>query len=147
MKLSTAILIALMPPTLFAEPVMLVTPAETKASMDAGEPPTSRATPQPGAPRIELVSPDVNKPVNVPTRIEVKFSGNPPGEPKPETFKALYGTFKIDITQRLLNVAKVTKDGVNVTDASLPSGKHDLLLLLTDSLGRETQQKISFSVP
>ena len=130
-----------------AQPLMLVTEAEVKASMEVGGLPTPRSMPTPGAPRIELVSPDIKKPVNVPTKIEVKFSGSAPAEPKPETFKALYGAFKIDITQRLLGVAKVTKDGISVAEAALPSGKHQLILLLTDSLGRETQQMVSFSVP
>lgn len=130
-----------------AQPLMLVTEAEVKASMEAGELPTTRSLPAPGAPRIELVSPDIKKAVTVPTKIEMKFSGNAPAEPKPETFKALYGAFKIDITQRLLGVAKVTKDGINVSDATLPSGKHQLVLMLTDTLGRETQQLVSFVVP
>jgi len=130
----------------YAQPVMLVTEEEVKASMEAGGLPTARSMPTPGAPRIELVSPDIKKAVTMPTKIEVKFSGNAPAEPKPETFKALYGAFKIDITQRLLGVAKVTKDGINVSDATLPSGKHQLLLMLTDTLGRETQQVVSFTV-
>jgi hypothetical protein len=130
----------------YAQPVMLVTEAEVKASMEAGGLPTARSMPAPGAPRIELVSPDIKKAVTMPTKIEVKFSGNAPAEPKPETFKALYGAFKIDITQRLLGVAKVTKDGINVSDATLPSGKHQLVLMLTDTLGRETQQVVSFTV-
>ena len=130
-----------------AQPLMLVTEAEVKASMEAGGLPTARSMPTPGAPRIELVSPDIKKAVTMPTKIEVKFSGSAPAEPKPETFKALYGAFKIDITQRLLGVAKVTKDGINVSDATLPSGKHQLLLMLTDTLGRETQQLVSFVVP
>ena len=130
-----------------AQLVMLVSNEEVQASMDVGGLPTHRSSPQPGAPRIELVLPDIKKPVNVPTKIEVKFSGSAPAEPKPETFKALYGAFKIDITQRLLGVAKVTKDGISVAEAALPSGKHQLILLLTDSLGRETQQMVSFSVP
>ena len=130
-----------------AQPLILVTEAEVKASMEAGGLPTARSMPTPGAPRIELVSPDIKKAVSMPTKIEVKFSGSAPAEPKPETFKALYGAFKIDITQRLLGVAKVTKDGINVSDAMLPSGKHQLLLMLTDTLGRETQQLVSFVVP
>ena len=146
MKVMLPILVAIFSLNLYAQPLMLVTEAEAKASMEAGGLPTPRSTPQPGAPRIELLSPDIKKPVNVPTKIEVKFSGNPPAEPKPETFKALYGAFKIDITQRLLGVAKVTKEGIQVTDASLPSGKHQLLLLLTDTLGRESQQVVSFTV-
>ncbi|NDF50831.1 MAG: hypothetical protein EB116_12255 [Betaproteobacteria bacterium] len=147
MKVMLPILVAIFSLNLYAQPLMLVSEAEAKASIEAGGLPTPRSTPQPGAPRIELLSPDIKKPVNVPTKIEVKFSGNPPAEPKPETFKALYGAFKIDITQRLLGVAKVTKDGIQVTDASLPSGKHQLLLSLTDTLGRESQQVISFIVP
>jgi hypothetical protein len=147
MKHLLAILVATVSMNLYAQPLMLVTEEEMKASAAIGGLPTPRSAPQPGAPRIELLSPDIKKPVNVPTRIEVKFSGNPPAEPKPETFKALYGAFKIDITQRLLGVAKVTKEGIQVTDASLPSGKHQLLLLLTDTLGRESQQVISFVVP
>lgn len=147
MKYSKALLSILFPATLYAQPLQLVSEAETKASMNAGEAPVSRSSPQPGAPKIELMSPDISKPVSMPTKIEVKFSGNPPAEPKPETFRALYGAFKIDITQRLLSVAKVTKDGVSVIDASLPSGKHQLILLLTDNLGRETQQQVSFFVP
>ena len=129
-----------------AQPLMLVTEEEVKASMEVGGLPTPRSMPTPGAPRIELVSPDIKKTVTMPTKIEVKFSGNAPAEPKPETFKALYGAFKIDITQRLLGVAKVTKEGINVSDATLPSGKHQLLLMLTDTLGRETQQVVSFTV-
>ena len=146
MKLILVIITTLFSLSINAEPLMLVTEAEAKASIEAGGLPTPRSSPQPGAPRIELLSPDVKKPISVPTKIEVKFSGNPPAEPKPETFKALYGAFKIDITQRLLGVAKVTKEGIQVSDASLPSGKHQLLLSLTDSLGREAQQVVSFTV-
>ena len=146
MKLILVIITTLFSLSINAEPLMLVTEAEAKASIEAGGLPTPRSSPQPGAPRIELLSPDVKKPISVPTKIEVKFSGNPPAEPKPETFKALYGAFKIDITQRLLGVAKVNKEGIQVTDASLPSGKHQLLLSLTDSLGREAQQVVSFTV-
>ena len=147
MKVIPFALAAIFSLNLYAQPLMLVSEAEAKASIEAGGLPTPRSSPQPGAPRIELLSPDVKKPISVPTKIEVKFSGNPPAEPKPETFKALYGAFKIDITQRLLGVAKVTKEGIQVTDASLPSGKHQLLLSLTDTLGRESQQVISFIVP
>ena len=147
MKVMLPILVATFSLNLYAQPLMLVSEAEAKASIEAGGLPTPRSSPQPGAPRIELLSPDVKKPISVPTKIEVKFSGNPPAEPKPETFKALYGAFKIDITQRLLGVAKVTKEGITVSDASLPSGKHQLLLSLTDSLGREAQQVVSFVVP
>jgi len=143
---AVAIAGALVAGSLSAEPLMLVTEAEARASMEAGELPTPRSLPPPGAPRIELLSPDIKTPIAVPTRIELKFSGSAPAEPRPESFKALYGSFRVDITQRLLGVAKVTKDGINVNEAALPSGKHQLVLILTDTLGREAQQVVSFTV-
>jgi hypothetical protein len=145
-KAAFALAAALLAGALSAEPLMLVTEAEAKASLEAGDLPVARSLPAPGAPRIELLSPDIKTPITVPTRIELKFSGSTPAEPKPESFKALYGAFRLDITQRLLGVAKVTKDGISVADAALPAGKHQLVLMLTDTLGRESQQVLSFTV-
>ena len=140
-------LIALsLPAVSHAAPMMLVTPEEAAASDAAGGLLAPRSAPTIGAPRIEFVAPDLKRPIAVPTKIEVRFMGNAPAEPKPETFKALYGAFRIDITQRLLGVAKITKDGISVSDAALPSGKHQLLLTLTDTLGREAQHVVSFTV-
>jgi hypothetical protein len=82
----------------------------------------------------------------VPTKIELRFVTNAPAEPKPESFKALYGAFKIDITSRILSSAKVTKQGITVSEAQLPAGKHQLVLTLTDTLGREAQQVLAFTV-
>jgi hypothetical protein len=135
-----------LPQVTVAAPTLLVTPEESAASDAAGGLLAPRSAPALGAPRIEFVAPDLKRPIAVPTRIELRFLSNAPAEPKPETFKALYGAFKIDITQRLIGLAKVTKDGISVSDAALPSGKHQLLLSLTDTLGRESQQLISFTV-
>jgi hypothetical protein len=105
-----------------------------------------RSTPQPGAPQIALIAPDVSRPVGAPTPVEVRFFGTAPAEVRPETFRVLYGSFRIDITQRLLGVAKVTKEGINVSEAVLPTGRHQLLLSIKDSLDRETIQVFSFVV-
>jgi hypothetical protein len=107
---------------------------------------TPRLTPQAGAPRIEVLVPDVSKPVGAPTGIEVRFVATAPAEPRPESFRVLYGAFKIDVTQRLLGVANVTKEGIKVSGASLPSGRHQLALTITDTMGREAQQIIQFVV-
>jgi hypothetical protein len=131
------------------QPLQLVTQAEMQASLAAGDAPqvpVARSAPQPGAPRIELVSPDTRVPVSVPTRIHVKFASEAPAEPRPETFKVLYGALRIDITQRLLGVARVTREGILVPDATLPAGKHQLQMILTDSVGRETRQTLAFTV-
>jgi hypothetical protein len=130
----------------WAQPVFLVTEAEATASFAAGGMLNPRNVSQPGSPQIELLSPDISKPVTAPTSIEVRFVGNPPSEPKPDTFRVLYGAFRIDITQRLLGVAKVSKDGIKVKDAVLPKGRHQLSLMITDSLGRQNQQVVAFTV-
>lgn len=135
-----------LPPVSLAAPTMLVTPEESAASDAAGGMLIPRMAPQPGAPKIELVAPDLQRPINVPTKIELRFVTNAPAEPKPESFKALYGAFKIDITSRILSSAKVTKQGITVSEAQLPAGKHQLVLTLTDTLGREAQQVLAFTV-
>ena len=130
----------------WAQPVFLVTEAEAAASFAAGGMLNPRSVSQPGSPQIEFLTPDISKPVTAPTSIDIRFVGNPPSEPKPDTFRVLYGSFRIDITQRLLGVAKVSKDGIKVKDAVLPKGRHQLSLMITDSMGRQNQQVVAFTV-
>ena len=130
----------------WAQPVFLVTEAEAAASFAAGGMLNPRSVSQPGSPQIEFLTPDISRPVTAPTSIDIRFVGNPPSEPKPDTFRVLYGSFRIDITQRLLGVAKVSKDGIKVKDAVLPKGRHQLSLMITDSMGRQNQQVVAFTV-
>ena len=65
---------------------------------------------------------------------------------RPETFKALYGRLRIDITQRLLNATKVTAQGITVKDATLPQGSHRLLLSIEDTEGRLGHKTLEFEV-
>ena len=130
----------------WAQPVFLVTEAEAAASFAAGGMLNPRNVSQPGSPQIEFLTPDISKPVSAPTNIDIRFVGNPPSEAKPDTFRVLYGSFRIDITQRLLGVAKVSKDGIKVKDAVLPKGRHQLSLMITDSMGRQNQQVVAFTV-
>ena len=130
----------------WAQPVFIVTEAEAAASFAAGGMLNPRNVSQPGSPQIEFLTPDISKPVTAPTSIDIRFVGNPPSEPKPDTFRVLYGSFRIDITQRLLGVAKVSKDGIKVKDAVLPKGRHQLALMITDSMGRQNQQVVAFTV-
>ena len=129
-----------------AQSLVLVTQEEAASSQAAGGLLSPRNTPPVVAPRIELVAPDISKPVVVPTTIEIRFTGSAPAELKPETFRLLYGAFRIDVTQRLLGVTKVTKEGIKVREAVLPSGRHQFALSVMDTLGREVVQVISFTV-
>lgn len=98
------------------------------------------------APQIELSAPKLSGPISSPSPIELKFQPTPPSLVKPETFRVLYGSFELDITKRILNVAKVNEKGVYVPEASLPKGKHRLLMVVEDSLGRKGNKAIEFEV-
>jgi hypothetical protein len=125
---------------------LLVTVDEMKASNNAKPPLTAKTVAPKDAPLIELSAPKLTAPVSSPTPIELKFQPTPPSAVKPETFKVLYGSFEIDITKRILNVAKVTKSGVFVQEASLPKGKHKLQMVVEDTSGRRGNRTIEFEV-
>jgi hypothetical protein len=65
---------------------------------------------------------------------------------RPETFKVLYGRLRIDITQRLVNEARITAEGVTVKEASLPKGTHRLVLSVQDVQGREGSKSLDFEI-
>ena len=125
---------------------LIVSVDEMNASNNATPPFTAKAVAPKDAPLIELSAPKLSAPVSSPTHIELKFQPTPPSSVKPETFKVLYGSFEIDITKRILNVAKVTESGVNVQEASLPKGKHKLLMVVEDTSGRRGNKTIEFEV-
>jgi hypothetical protein len=129
----------------FAAP-LLVTLEEMNSSNNAPPPFKPKLVPVKDAPLIELSAPKLSAPVNSPTQIEVKFQPTPPSMVKPNTFKVLYGSFEIDITKRLLSVAKVTEGGVSVQEANLPKGKHKLLMVVEDTAGRQGSKAIEFEV-
>ena len=125
---------------------LLVSVDEMNASNNAKPPFTAKVVAPKDAPLIELSSPKLSAPVSSPTPIELKFQPTPPSAVKPETFKVLYGAFEIDITKRILNVAKVSETGVHVQEASLPKGKHKLLMVVEDTSGRRGNKTIEFVV-
>ena len=124
---------------------LLVSVEEMNASNNASGLKPKSITPK-DAPVIELSLPKLSTPVSSPTPIELKFQPTPPSIVKPETFKVLYGSFEIDITKRILNVAKVTESGVLVQEANLPKGKHKLLMVVEDTAGRRGNRSIELEV-
>jgi hypothetical protein len=124
----------------------LVSIEEMNASNNAKPPFTAKSIAPKDAPLIELSSPKLPALVNSPTPIELKFQSTPPSTVKPETFKVLYGSFEIDITKRILSVAKVTESGVSVQEANLPKGKHKLLMVVEDTAGRRGNRSIDFEI-
>ena len=125
---------------------LLVSVDEMNASNNAKPPFAAKSVAPKDAPLIELSAPKLSAPVSSPTPSELKFQSTLPSTVKPETFKVLYGTFEIDITKRILNIAKVTEAGVFVQEASLPKGKHKLLMVVEDTAGRRGNRSIDFEV-
>jgi len=145
MKKIIALLVSGLSATAFAGQ-LLVSVDEMNASNNAKPPFTAKSVAPKDAPLIELSAPKLSAPVSSPTPIELKFQPTPPSAVKPETFKVLYGSFEIDITKRILNVAKVTESGVFVQEANLPKGKHKLLMVVEDTAGRRGNRSIDFEV-
>ena len=146
MKFGLWVTVALTCSAAAAQNAYLITPAEMKASMDAPPRLAAKAAPVKDAPAIQVTAPTLTGPVKSPTPISVKFQPTAPSAIKPESFRVLYGSFEIDITKRLLNVAKVTEQGVQVSEASLPNGKHKLLLEIEDTAGRKASKLVEFEV-
>ena len=124
----------------------LITPEEMKASNAAKPPFAAKAAAPKDAPLIELFAPKLTDKVISPTPIELKFRPTPPSMVKTDTFRVLYGAFELDITKRILSVAKVTESGVFIQEASLPKGKHKLMMLIEDTSGRRGMKAIEFEV-
>jgi len=129
-----------------AQTTMLISEAEVAESQAAPAMFSAKAVPEKDAPRMEIVTPMVSARLKSPIQVQAGFVTTPPATIRTESFKVLYGAFQIDITQRLLAVAKITPLGINVQEAKLPSGHHKLQLLLEDSLGRQGRQTIEFEI-
>lgn len=124
----------------------LVTPDEAEASRAAPPPMASRSVPEPGAPAINLLAPNIATAVPSPTPIRVRFDSTAPATIKPETFKVRYGALRIDITGRITAASKVTAEGIDVAQAALPKGSHRLFIEIQDSAGRVGERQVQFTV-
>ncbi|BBE50471.1 hypothetical protein OYT1_ch0908 [Ferriphaselus amnicola] len=126
----------------------LVTPEEARkeAVMQAdGVVYRGRSATVPNSPQISLVKPG-NKFVKAPFDIVVSFSASDGAKIDPASFKVLYGYFKMDITRRVAQQASVSGEGVVISHANIPSGKHQLLLNVTDSMNRTGEAEIQIEV-
>ena len=146
MKQLLPILLAACIASATAAPAFLVTEQEMVESNAAPPQATPKSVPAKDAPRIEVASPNLTGPLASPTPIQLNFEAAAPAAVKPETFRVLYGAFGIDITQRLLGSAKLNAQEISVQEASLPSGKHKLQLLVEDSLGLKGVRMPEFQI-
>jgi len=132
--------------TVFSEPVNLVSYSEMVQSNDNKLSFKPKFAPVPGAPNIDLVAPKLEGAVISPTPIKMRFEAKSPSMIKPETFKVFYGSFQIDITDRLLGTSKVGLNGFSIQEAALPKGSHKLTLNIGDTEGRVGSKTVEFEV-
>lgn len=126
----------------------LITADEALRSQNAEPYSSMQGTAQdPLAPVIsfaDLGAPD--KPLRNPLTVEIFFKTQPGTGLDFSSFKALYGTFKIDITERLLKEATKTMAGLRLANVEVPPGRHKILLRINDSQGRMAEKELAFKV-
>lgn len=129
-----------------SEPIYLVSYSEMVESNSNKSAYRSKFAPVPGAPNIDLVAPKLEGAIISPTPIMMRFEAKSPSTIKPDTFKVFYGSFQIDITERLLGSSKVGSNGFSIKEAALPKGSHKLTLNIQDTEGRVGSKIVEFEV-
>jgi len=85
-------------------------------------------------PNVVLASPEAS--VSSPFDLQFKFQAHGGSHIKPNSFHLIYlKTPNVDLTDRVKPY--VTADGVQVTGAEAPPGKHMIKVMITDSDNRE----------
>ncbi len=104
-------------------------------------------------PKRELQSPDIVllRPATLhdvlsPTDIELQFLAKEQTQIDMRTLRVMYGTFGINITDRLMKHATVTDAGIVAREASLPAGSHLITIEIADNQKRVTRESFRFIV-
>jgi hypothetical protein len=131
-----------------ASAIDLITPDEARRSQQA--PPVAEAqssAADPMAPLIAVVDPQaIGKALKNPFRMEIDFKTSDGARLDFSTFKAYYGAFKIDITDRLLKEATRTASGLRLSNVNVPSGSHKIILRIKDDHSRMGERELYFKV-
>ena len=101
----------------------------------------------PQGPVIAVVDTEaLAQPLKNPFSMEILLQAQRDAELNFASFKAFYGAFKIDITQRLLKESSKTLTGLKIANVQIPSGRHKILLRVSDTKGRTAEKEIAFKV-
>lgn len=105
-----------------------------------------RAETVPGSPEIKRIKPDETGVIKSPFDIVFRFVPKEGTVVDPQSFKVLYGMFRMDITNRVAQHAQISSTGVTISHANIPSGKHRLVLNVTDSANRTGEAEFQIEV-
>jgi hypothetical protein len=100
----------------------------------------------PAPPVIQLRHPDISRPLNNPTTIELRFGAGSGSAVDMRTFKATYGWLGINITSRLLKHAKKTSNTLLAENVDLPLGDHKVTVSIANTSGKTASLTFRFSV-
>ena len=89
-----------------------------------------------GAPVITLKQPDISRALRNPMTFNIQFRAAPGATINPSTFQARYGWLGINITNRLLEHATRTPNGLFAAGVDVPPGNHRISVSVADNLGR-----------
>jgi hypothetical protein len=107
----------------------------------------AKGAPQPGAPVITLLEPpDPSNIVGTPFPVRVQFATEGGATVAPGALQVYYGSFGIDITERLLKRARFEHNELRIDSAEVPSGKHRLLMRVVDSNNRSSEKLLTLIV-
>ena len=145
-RMATAVLMLCC--AMFASAIDLITPEEARRSQQA--PPVVEAqssAADPMAPLIAVVDPQaIDKALKNPFRMEIDFKTQAGSRLDFSSFKAYYGAFKVDITDRLLKEATRTASGLRLSNVNVPSGSHKIVLRIKDDQSRMGERELYFKV-
>jgi hypothetical protein len=145
---ATAVLLLWCALSVNAVAVELVTVEEARRSQRAPAVVEAQsAAPDPMAPLIAVVEPQaIDKALKNPFRMEIDFKSSTGARLDFSSFKAYYGAFKVDITDRLLKAATRTASGLRLSDVNIPSGSHKIVLRIKDEQSRMGERELYFKV-
>lgn len=119
------------------------TPRPPGVSASAALPP-----PQPGAPMIEVIRPDVTQPVTTPVTVQLRFVPQVNSTINVNSFQAsaTRGWFTIDVTDRILQHAKISESGLIAENAEIPTGNYTVTFKIPDNVPRLGIRTFQFTI-
>lgn len=126
----------------------LVSTEEAQRSQAAPAMVEVEATPSdPLAPSISIIDPqEADQFLKNPFKMEVAFKPQRGAKLDLSSFKAFYGAFKIDITDRLLKEATKTATGLRLANVNVPTGSHRIILRIKDDQNRLAEKELHIKV-
>lgn len=97
-------------------------------------------------PRIDILRPDLSRPIRNPVTIEVLFTPGPGREIDMRSFHASYGWLGMNVTNRLLRHAVAGPNTLSASNVELPIGDHRITLSIADDAGKRASRTFRFSV-